>query len=260
MMKTGTLISSLVVRFFLSVALTLSLCGCDRDGGSTTPPPGPVVKSLEIISTLSISVSEPSGLAYNHPDTTLYTVSDGNPVLYKLDFNGKVLSTVTVNASDLEGIVLSPNCDTIYVVQEAKQLVTAFKPDGTFLYSFPVKVATSISSSLEGVTLDKSGNLVVINEKDPMMVLKFNNTTEIWRKTLNYSLDISDICYDHSLNCFWIISDESRTVLKLSEDFELISRYSVSLPKGEGISVIGDRIYIVSDSESKMYVFKKPAN
>ncbi|MHC1739168.1 MAG: SdiA-regulated domain-containing protein [Ignavibacteriaceae bacterium] len=259
-MKTKTLRSSLVFRIIPFIALTLFLCGCDRDGGTTTPPPGPVVKNLEIISTLSISVSEPSGLAYNHLDTTLYTVSDGNPILYKLDFNGKILSTVAVNASDLEGIVLSSNCDTIYVVQEAKQLVTAFKPDGTLLYSFPVKVAISISSSLEGITIDNSGNLVVLNEKDPMMVLKFKNSIEIWRKTLNYSLDISDICYDNSLNCFWIVSDESKTVLKLSEDCELISRYSISLPKGEGISVIGDRIYIVSDSESKMYVFKKPAN
>lgn len=259
-MKTKTLFYSLVVWFCLSVALTLSLGGCDREGGSTAPPPGPEVKNLEIISTLSISVSEPSGLAYNHLDSSLYTVSDGNPMLYKINFNGVVLSAVTINALDLEGVALSPNCDTVYVVQEAKQLVSAFKPDGTLLYSFPVKVATNISNSLEGITLDNSGNLVVINEKDPMMVLKFKNTTEIWRKTLNYSLDISDICYDNSLNCFWIVSDESKTVLKLSENLDLISKYTISLPKGEGISVIGNKIYIVSDSEAKMYVFKKPAN
>lgn len=248
------------IRSLFLIALTLFLFGCDRNGPASSNDPQPTVKSLEIVTTLSLGVSEPSGLAFNHLDSTLYTVSDGNQILYKIDFNGKILSTTVVNTHDLEGIALSRNCDTIYVVQEARQLVTAFRPDGTELWSFPVKVATSISSSLEGITVDNSGNLVVINEKEPMMVLKFKNNTEIWRKTLAYSLDISDIWYDLSLNCFWIISDESRKVLKLTENFDLIAEYSVNVAKGEGITIVGDRIYIVSDSEAKMYVFKKPTN
>lgn len=248
------------IRFIILVASLLLIAGCNRDEPGTIPPPGPVVKGLEIVSTLSISVSEPSALAFNHIDSTLYTVSDGNAAYYKFNFNGMILATIPISGSDLEGIVLSQNCDTIYVVQEAKQLVTAFRPDGTLLNSFPVKVATSISSSLEGITIDNHGYLVVINEKDPMMVLKFNKTSEIFRKTLSYSLDISDICYDKLTNCFWIVSDESRTVLKLSETFELIATYTINVPKAEGILVLGDKIYIVSDSESKMYVFKKPSN
>ncbi len=60
-----------------------------------------------------------------------------------------------------------------------------------------------------------SNHLFVINEKDPRMILGYNNLTEIWRKTIDYASDISDIYYEDSTNSFWLISDESQKILKI---------------------------------------------
>ncbi len=65
--------------------------------------------------------------------------------------------------------------------------------------SFSVDVATSDNSALEGITINKTSNtLYVINEKDPRMILGYNNLTEIWRKSIDYASDISDIYYEDS--------------------------------------------------------------
>ncbi len=53
-------------------------------------------------------------------------VSDGYPNIYEIGFTGITLNTIIATGSDMEGITLSKNCDTIYVVEEKKKLVTAF--------------------------------------------------------------------------------------------------------------------------------------
>ncbi len=40
------------------------------------------------------------------------------------------LNTIPTSGSDMEGITLSKNCDTIYVVEEKKKLVTSFNLSG----------------------------------------------------------------------------------------------------------------------------------
>ena len=46
--------------------------------------------------------------------------------------------------------------------------------------------------------------------------------------------------------------------MKLNSDFNLISEWTVPIIQAEGITIVHDKIYIVSDSESKMFVFQKP--
>lgn len=90
------------------------------------------------------------------------------------------------------------------------------------------------------------------------MLLEFYNLTEIWRKEINYSTDISDIFYDQTDSSLWIVSDESKRILKLTLALHLISEWSIPVVQGEGITIVQDKIFIVSDPESKMYVFQKP--
>ncbi|MCO6446535.1 MAG: SdiA-regulated domain-containing protein, partial [Ignavibacterium album] len=73
-----------------------------------------------------------------------------------------------------------------------------------------------------------------------------------------YTLDISDIYYDEICNCIWIISDESKRILKLSTTGELLKQWEIPFTKGEGITIVNEKIYVVNDSNSKMYVFQKP--
>lgn len=249
--------SKIILKKILFI-VSLLLIGCSRDNPESIINP-PNIQKIFPINSYSLTITEPSGIAFNSKNSTLMVVSDGNPDIYEIDFSGVLISKVVASGSDMEGIALSKNCDTIYVVEEKKKQVTAFDLSGNKLFSFSVDVATSDNSALEGITIDtKSNTLYVINEKDPRMILGYSNLTEIWRKSIDYASDISDIWYESSSSCFWLISDESAKIMKLSLNGDLISQWEIPFTKGEGITIVNDKLYVVNDFDGKLYVFQKP--
>lgn len=88
--------------------------------------------------------------------------------------------------------------------------------------------------------------------------MSIHNQKRVYNREINYTEDCSDICYDKVLSCFWLISDESQKVVKLSNKFEMLAEYSIPFKKGEGIAVVEDKIYIVNDDSKKLLVFEKP--
>lgn len=248
-------------KFILEALLfftILLLNGCSRDNpGSIVSPPD--IPQINPIATYTLTISEPSGITFNSKNNSLMVVSDGFPDIYEISFTGVTLKTIIASGSDMEGISLSKNCDTVYVVEEKKKQVTTFDLSGNKLFSLSINVATNDNSALEGITIDtKSNKLYVINEKDPRMILGYSKLTEIWRKSVDYASDISDICYDNSLNCLWLISDESSKIMKISLAGDLISEWKIPFTKGEGITIVNDKLYVVNDADGKLYVFQKP--
>lgn len=242
---------------FLQVILIVNL-SCGRNDPETIIN-NPTVQSLQLIAVYNLDMPEPSGIAYNSKKNSLFVVSDGRTDIYEIDFTGLIKGTIPTTSPDLEGITLSANCDTIYVVEETNQLVVSYLATGIRLTSFPVNVATNPSHALEGIARNNlNGHLIVLNEKLPCMLLEFNNSAEIRHKEINYTIDISDIFFEQSTNNYWIVSHESQKILKLSSDFNLISEWLIPVIQAEGITIVQDKIYIVSDVESKMYVFQKP--
>jgi uncharacterized protein YjiK len=239
--------------------LLLGMTSCSRNEQSATDPGTPAAQSLQLITTYSLTVTEPSGLAYSQATRTLYMISDNRSEIFRIDTTGKVLGSIPVNASDIEGVAVSNSGDTLYIVEETASLLSTILLNGTKVSSVPVVVRTDPQHSLEGVTVDNAGSLVVINEKAPTMLLEFAGGVEMRRLLLTYSSDISDICYDVSGDCFWIVSDESQKVLKLSRSGALLGEWSIPVRQGEGIAFIRDRCYIVSDVDAKLYVFVKPS-
>jgi uncharacterized protein YjiK len=205
-----------------------------------------------------MSIGEPSGLAYCEATGTLYMISDGHPFIYRIDTTGAVLGSIPVTATDLEGITTSEQGDTLYAVEETPSLVSTFLPNGTKVGSFSVAVRTEPNHSLEGITRGPGGRLVVINEKTPPLLLEFTGSTEMARILLTATTDLSDLCYDRTDDSYWIISDESQKIIKLSRSGALLGAWSTPITQGEGIAFIGDRMYCVSDADAKLYVFRKP--
>lgn len=253
------MINKCLLSLLLLVSLSLILfIKCSRDNPEAIAEPKTISKIFPL-EEYNLNISEPSGIAYNSKNNTLMVVSDGNPDIYEIAFNGAILNTISASGSDMEGITLSKNCDTIYVVEEKKKMVTTFDLSGNKINSFSVNVATADNQALEGISLNTFTNeLFVINEKNPQMVLKFKNKQELWRRTINYSLDIADIYYEETVNCIWLISDESRRIMKLSSIGELLNEWEIPFTKGEGITIVNDKIYVVNDANGKMYVFQKP--
>ena len=240
------------------IGLILLFLSCGRDNPEVVSN-NPTVNSLTPLAVYNLDIPEPSGIAYNSKNNTFMVVSDAHQDIFLIDSVGAVKSTISTSSSDLEGITLSQNRDTIYVVEETKKLVTSYSTAGVLLNSFSVNVATNPAHALEGITRNNlNGHLIVLNEKLPCMLLVFNDSLEVSRKEINYSIDISDIFFEEEAKYYWIVSHESRKIMKLNSNFKLLSEWTVPIVQAEGIAIVHGRIYIVSDSESKMYVFQKP--
>jgi uncharacterized protein YjiK len=255
--RRSGILSGLYLALLLATVPLMSTCG--REEQSTTSPTDTATQSLQLITSYSMSITEPSGLAYSPRTQKLYMVSDNRSAIYTIDTTGAVVGTLAVDGQDLEGITLSANADTFFVAEETLSQITSYLADGTKIASFPVAVRTMVKHGPEGVTTDNLGHLLVINEKLPAMMLEYAGTTEVRRTTLAHTIDVSDICYDPATNAFWIISDESMMVIKISRAGELLGKWHTPVNQGEGIAIIGNRLYLVSDTDAKFYVFVKPS-
>lgn len=226
----------------------------------TSNAPAPVLETLRPIAIVDLypEIIEPSGIAFDAKNNSLWVVSDAKSDLFEIDFDGNILKTIPTSSSDLEGIALGPNCDTIYVVEERNQMVNCYSLKGTSIRSFPVKVATLSNNALEGIAVDLQHHIFVLNEKNPRLLLEFIGSTEIKRTEVLAVEDLSDICYDESEDCLWLVSDESRQVLKIAKDGMLLARWLIPFAAGEGITFAHGKMYLVCDADAKMYVFQKP--
>jgi len=56
---------------------------------------------------------------------------------------------------------------------------------------------------------------------------------------------------------FWIVSDESQMIYRWSKKNDVNEQYSLPINKADGVAynAINGRLYAVSDSEARMYVF-----
>jgi uncharacterized protein YjiK len=243
-------------RFLIIISLLIiSLTSCDSYIQTI-----PGIKQLEPIIEIDLSkiLSEPSGIVYNSANNSFFVVSDTLTQIFEIDMNGNLLRSIQVNANDLEGITLSINRDTIYVVEESDNLVTSFLLNGTKIKSFSVDVSTNSINGLEGIAIDANNNIYVLNEKLPRYLVKLQNEVEISRTEITAADDLSDVCYDYVLDCLWIISDESEKIIKVTKSGSLISEWQIPFSKGEGITLVDNKIYVVRDSNAKMYIFNKP--
>ncbi len=248
-------------KYLMLLLVVMLMIRCTREEPNNNPVvTNPTINSLSPLQTINLNpnITEPSGIFYNKINSHLYIVSDSQPIVYECDLQGNVLNQITITSTDLEGITFSTNCDTFYVVEETNQLVTKYLADGTKLLSFPVNVATNIKNSLEGITIDNENNLYVMNEKTPERLMKFVNNNLVWQIDLSYTTDLSDICYDSELDCFWIVSDESAKVVKLSKTGAFIKEWTLPFNKAEGIAFVGNKMYITNDGNGYMYIFDKP--
>lgn len=250
-----------ILTIIVIILFILTAWNCGRKEPTTAAPAPPVSSEMKPETFYSLTVSEPSGLVYNKHTNTLLTVSDSRPDIYEISLTGSTHGTIPANGTDMEGVALSVTGDTLYFAEERIRKVSAINRSGSLLRSFTINAGSPGNSGLEGITVNTAtGHLYIINEKDPVMLFCYNDTTELWRKPLSFTSDISGICYDETTGALWIVSDESRKVLKLTLTGELIASWNIPFSKGEGIAIAGDKIYIVNDQENRMYLFSKPVN
>jgi len=125
---------------------------------------------------------------------------------------------------------------------------------------FQLNIGKNSNSGVEGVSYNsENGHFFVIKEKDKGLLLDLDSDfKEISRKKLNFAKDYSGIFYEKTNKHLWILSDESRLLAECDLLGNAINKYKVKVRNPEGLSIdfANKKIYIVSDSAEKLYVFE----
>ena len=241
-----------ILNYFLSILFFISLLfSCDRETVATS--------QLELLASYSIDVPEPSGLAINSSENILYTVSDHTNKVYKISTSGLLLQTFDFTGNDLEGVCNYTNGKLLVAEERTKKIIELTTATGTFITHQMDYDNDESNAGIEGITYNpNTQNSYFLNEKKPDKLFKLNSSFNIISSyDLGFANDYSGMFYDATDNLLWIVSDESQSINKCTLEGELIESYIINVQKPEGIAIANDKIYIVSDSEERLYIFQK---
>jgi len=214
---------------------------------------------ISLLGSYDIPVPEPSGLTLTSDQNGFWTVSDEDSYLYELDKYGKIIKRIKVNGFDLEGVTIIDEA-TLAIVLERTREVVILDTSGTELHRVKINLEGELNSGLEGITYnDSTKYFYIVNEKDPVLIIELDgDLNEVKRDTIKFVADVSGIFYDGNNNMLWILSDEDKMIVKTDMELNIITKFKISVIQPEGITVNnkGDRMYIVSDREEKLSVYK----
>ena len=217
------------------------------------------VHSLKLINSYALDVSEPSGLALAPDGNSLWTVSDNTNQVFQLSITGRILQTLSYKGRDLEGISIDTLTHTFWVAEEHSRELVELDSTGLALQRHRILEGND-NSGLEGICIDANHRFFTIKEKRPGLFIALNADFSIMSKMeITFAKDFSGLCADTLLNRFWILSDQDESLFYWDFKQGVLAQYKLEIPNPEGIAIDFTKsiFYVVSDSESKLYVFKE---
>jgi len=229
------------------------LHGCD------VPKNKPGHQSISYHRAYDIPVEQPSGLDLTFMQDGFWTVSDENSTVYKLDKWGRKVKSFKISGNDLEGITVLDERRLAVVLERSREVVI-IDTSGKELLRRTVKITGEENSGLEGITYDRMGKkFFILNEKNPCLLIVLDkNLNQLKQDTLSFIKDASGIFFDADNKFLWILSDESKLVCKCDLSGNLLQEYRISIAQPEGITLDepGNNLFIVSDRNNALYVYK----
>jgi uncharacterized protein YjiK len=244
------------VATLLASAMTL---GCGGGGGPVTPPAPPPDIPLQLVATDSLTIPEPSDVTIDAAATSLWMVTNNPARVYKLDLHGNVVERLNYRGSDLEAIAYDGSDSTLWVVEERTRELVHLDLDGDVLSRQLLDLAGEPNHGPEGLCLDRDGHLFVLNEQNPGLFVALNADLSIAsRQELTFAGDYSGLSSSNRQDAFWMVSDQSQRVYLWSKQAGIIGQHNLPFPKAEGVAFneAANLLYIVSDSEKKLYTYR----
>lgn len=218
-----------------------------------------LARKLKLRDDYRIDVDEPSDLAFH--DGRLYTVSDRHAKIYRIDDDGDVKVELDVEVDDpevvdFEALAIDEH-GRFYIGDEGESHVWRLGPNGEREAWYEVDVNPG-NSGIEGLAFDDDGHMFVANEKDPARVMEYDASSgeETYRATLDFADDISALAWNAVDGHLYALSDQERKLFRLDYYFDKITSWKLPLARPEGLAFDGDTVYIVSESEERLYVFE----
>ncbi|MDX1799253.1 MAG: SdiA-regulated domain-containing protein, partial [Candidatus Lokiarchaeia archaeon] len=175
--------------------------------------------------------------------------------------SGQIIRQIRIDVNDLEGICVVSESLLAVVSEETNELLIV-DYSGKVSERYSVILDGDINYGLEGVTYNNNlHQFYLVKEKSPSLLLDIDsNFKSLTKKTLNFSKDLSGIEYDSIENILWILSDESQTISKCDLTGNVLQSFHFNVSKPEGIAIDYETnlIYIVSDSQQKLFIYKIP--
>ncbi len=237
----------------LLVLLILAM-SCTIEEDPVMQPEDQVIVPL---ASYNVEVTEPSGLSFASDYNSLWTVSDNTGQVYQIDLTGKIINTLTYTGVDPEGITYDSTTNSIWIIEELSREVVQLNLTGTELARHKI-LDGSDNNGLEGICINSDNNVFVLKEKLPGQFIELNPDFSIKTQiTLDFADDYSGICCDTIADRFWIVSDENQKLFLWDKNSGIIREHSIPIDKAEGVAYnpLEGKIYIISDSEEKLYVF-----
>ncbi len=229
------------------------LCACN----SSSTSPKERAPQLTLLSSQAVDINEPSGLTGNAAGTVLWVVGNNPESVYRLE-GGQVVDTLAYEGDDLEGIVFDPSDSTLWVVEEKRREVVRLNLKGNVLQRRKVALDGDSNNGLEGICIDGAGNLYVLKEKKPGLLIALDADFSTKREyELDFAKDYSGLVYDPQRQRFWVLSHEDGELYLWDNRLGLISSHSLPAAKAEGVTLDGaaERLYVISETDQTLYSY-----
>jgi uncharacterized protein YjiK len=243
------------LNLFIGIGFSLLLVfsGCGGDDPQMT-------KSLSLLNSKVLNIPETSGLSYYKYPNTLLTVSDQSDRVYVISFDGDVLDSLTYEGSNLEGVVYDAQHSHIYVVEEHTNEVVQLDTVGNELNRFAIELNnTDPGHGLEGISINPAtGHLFVVSEKSPSILFELKTNGEIVNQyNLDFMEDYSSVFYEETEGMLWILSDQSRLLVKCDLSGNPLDYFNTGVNDAEGnvIDIATSKARLVTDASNALFTF-----
>jgi uncharacterized protein YjiK len=246
------------------VLLIMFGTACKKNEDTLPADPGNTVPTgkLEKLDEFHMNIAEPSGLSFGRTKQSLFTVSDNSNKVYEMDLQGNVIRELAYTGEDLEGITCNPDDNVLAVVEERKREVVFLNYEtGAEINRYKINVKEGDSNKgLEGISWNTNNRAYyLLNENNPALMMVWKPDAGIISEVdMNFAYDYSGIYADSENSFLWIVSDESQMLYRCNYNAKVLEKYELNFSKAEGIAVDyeNNRIYVISDKLSKLFVYK----
>ena len=215
--------------------------------------------NLTKIGQYDLTMPEPSGLALDPDGQHLWIVSDNKGQVYKTNLVGQVVDKVDIKSSDFEGVAISSDGQTLFLLDESKNEIVFYNLEGDKLEHIDIDTDVSKKSGPEGLDIDqRTGNFIVVNEKNPRLFIELTKSGEIIRQQEVTPLsDLSAVAINSQNKEVWLLSDQDQKLIRINSEYQVVDEYLIDIEQMEGLAIDfkSKRIYIVSDAEEELHIF-----
>lgn len=229
-----------------------------------------------------------SAITYDSDQDRLLAVINGGPTeLVVLGKRGELLERYPLHGfGDIEGVTYM-GYGRVAVSDERAQQISIFQlpaqprvVDISEAQYFSLGINLNGNKGFEGVTYDAAGDrLFIVKERDPRQLYEVSGVAasleghmqlaihdrSAWIADQVFATDLSDIHFDAQSGHLILLSDESRLLMELSGEGEMLSYRSLngmfsdvhhSAPHPEGVTIDNDGILYVVSEPNLFYSFR----